>query len=154
VEKRSQIEQRMPVLALLKGRWRGTYIEQDLQGRELDRYAFFHDISFPDEPGANYRQRTVYTWADGRTIDLVFDAALEDRNNRPVIAWDHPMMAGVLFEIDDRTLQLRFAYKDAEQTEVQEAMFLSADGQHRLRTWHWYRAGTPFKITVVQEARA
>jgi hypothetical protein len=149
----SIIEQRLPVLALLKGQWGGTYIEQDLHGVELDRFSFFHDISFPDAPGAAYRQRTVYEWADGRRVDLTFDAEFVERDGKPMIAWDHPIMAGVVFEIDDRTLQLRFAYRDEERTEVQEAMFLSADGQHRLRTWHWYRGGAPFKITVVQEKR-
>lgn len=149
----SLIELRMPVLALVKGRWHGTYIEIDPGGKELDRYRFFLEISFPDEPGANYRQLTRYEWSDGRTVEHTFDADLVESDTGPKVVWDHPVMWGELFEIDDRTLQLRFTYKGEDRIEVQEAMFLTADGRHRMRTWHWYRNGEPFKITRVEEAR-
>lgn len=149
----SLIEQNMPVLAKVKGRWQGTYTEEDLTGTVLDHHRFFLDISFPDAPGANYRQQTIYDWDDGRHVELLFDAGLERREGRWVIAWDHPLMHGFMTEVDDRTLHLRFSYKGSERIDVQESMFIDADGQHRLRTWHWFADDRPWKITRVIERR-
>ncbi len=149
----SIIEERMKVLARVKGRWRGTYLEQTPDGMEVDRYDFFLDISFPDEPGAAYRQVTRYRWPDGRQVEHVFDAGFVETNGIPAVTWDHEIMSGRMFEIDDSTIQLRFSYKGAEQIQVQESMFVSPTGAHRMRTWHWFKGGEPYRKTIVQEHR-
>ncbi len=151
----SLIEQHMPVLARVAGCWTGSYTEVDMAGVVIDQYRFDLEISFPEVSGAAYRQKTRYTWNDGRVVNLVFDAGFEiTAEGRPRICWDHPLMAGELFEVDDRTLQLRFAYKGDDKIAVQEAMFLSEDGQHRMRTWHWYKDGAPYRKTLVDEVRS
>jgi hypothetical protein len=150
---KSLVELHMPVLARTAGQWEGTYTEVDMTNAVVDQYRFELDISFPDENGAAYRQATRYRWSDGRSQDFVFDASLTLASGRAQIYWDHEVMFGTLFEVDDRTLQLRFTYKGPEVIEVQEAMFVSADGRHRMRTWHWYKDGAPYRKTLVDEVR-
>jgi hypothetical protein len=149
----SPIATHMPVLYLVKGRWGGTYTETAPDGTPVDRYRFALDISFPEDGDAAYRQVTRYDWDDGRHVELVFDAAFAVIDGQPSIWWDHEVMHGRLYEVDDRTLHLRFAYKDGEGIEVQESMFVAPDGSSRMRTWHWFRHGVPYRKTIVDEWR-
>ena len=55
--------------------------------------------------------------------------------------------------LSNSTVSAPLPYKGSEQIDVQESMFLSRDGRHRMRTWHWFKRGAPFKKTLVQERR-
>jgi len=144
------VRSRLPLLYRHKGLWRGRYWFVDPDFRLIDSYAFEIECSFPDdEAGVHYRQTSHYRWDDGRTQAVVFEARLQgDR-----LCWDNGRIAGRMWAVDDETLYLRFRFHDRPAVHVTEMIQLSPCGQHRARTWHWFRDQRLFQRTLVKEAR-
>jgi predicted dehydrogenase len=142
------VRQYIPLLARHAGVWEGRYRHIDPDGREQETCLFRIAVEFPDE-GAAYRQTSHYWWPDGRTDQLIFEAQYADGR----LHWDSGRIRGSLWALDDMSFYLRFAFTEDPGSEVCEMIQLSADGEHRARTWHWFRGGRLWRITLVSERR-
>jgi hypothetical protein len=143
------IRAEMPVLARHEGEWRGEYIHVDANNTEVDRHASYLKCSFPTDGPYAYYQINTYTWPDGRTEELHFPATYRDRQ----IHWDTERILGRCWEIDARTIMLTWTRKGEPDTYLYEMIQLSACGQHRARTWHWFAHDQLVKRTCIKETR-
>lgn len=147
----SVIKQNMPVLARHEGIWEGTYrfITPHLQ--VVDQYDFHIEVSFPDDTrgGTTYRQLSKYTWPDGRTGAIDFEAEYQDG----AVVFDTDMISGRMWEIDDNTLYLTFGFPDQPGVCVCEMIQLADNNADRARTWHWFKDGKLYQLTLVDECR-
>lgn len=141
----------MPLLALNEGRWRGRYRFVDPSGELIDSHDFDIRVILDGEDAARaYRQETSYAWDDGRTQVLVFEASYRQGQ----LVWDDGRIAGRMWEVDDRTLYLRFGFAAQPELECFEMIQMSPDGLSRGRTWLWYRQGVLDRYVLIDEARA
>ena len=143
------IEANMPVLYRHRGRWEGTYRFVDTSNQLLDQYDFRIHCEFPDDPDVAYRQTSEYFWPDGRQQTLCFEAQYRDGR----VVWDNGRIAGKLWELDDETVYLTFGFHDDPDVHVTEMIQISPCGQHRGRTWHWFRKFELYQVTLVEERR-
>ena len=129
----------------------GTYRFISPQLELLDQYDFRIRVSFPDdaEGGRTYRQESHYTWPDGREQYLEFEALYVGNG---VVELSGPL-TGRMWELDDRTIYLNFAFADEPEVDVCEMIQLAANDIDRARTWHWFRKGRLFQLTLVDERR-
>ncbi|MDX2144359.1 MAG: hypothetical protein SFV19_13470 [Rhodospirillaceae bacterium] len=146
----SIIKQRMPLLARHEGTWAGTYRFITPQMKVLDQYDFRINVKFPDDGqgGLTYRQESFYTWPDGRTRELVFDATYD--GGQAVFAG---RISGSVRELDERTLYVHFWFDDQPGVDVCEMIQLAPNNKDRGRTWHWFKDGKLFQLTLVDEMR-
>jgi len=148
----SIIRSEMPLLARHEGVWEGVYRFVTPQLELLDQYDFRIRVSFPDDGlgGITYRQESHYTWPDGREEQLDFEAQYTG-NGRVEFGG---RLSGHMFELDDRTLYLNFGFTDDPSVDVCEMIQLAANNSDRARTWHWFKDGRLFQLTLVDEHRA
>ena len=133
------------------GVWVGRYRHVTPALEVIDAHDFRIRVELPNDDSCGYRQSSVYTWPDGRTQDLLFEADFEQGGER--LSWDNGRIAGAMHAIDEETLYLNFVFADAPDQKVCEMIQLSACGRHRARTWHWLRAGELERLTLVNEVR-
>jgi hypothetical protein len=147
----SIIKREMPLLARHAGVWAGTYRFVTPQLELLDQYDFRIRVSFPDdaEGGITYRQESHYSWPDGHEQDLTFEA--QYAGNGVVELADG--LAGHIRELDDRTIYLNFSFDDQPGVDVCEMIQLAHNNNDRARTWHWFKDGKLFQLTLVDERR-
>jgi hypothetical protein len=143
------IRTEMPLLARHEGDWVGEYIYLDNAGKVLDRHASHLTCSFPAEGEFPYWQVNHYTWADGRKEEIQFPATYKDGK----IWFDNARINGFAWEVDDKTIILTWHYKTDPENYLYEMIQLSADGNHRARTWHWFNNGEIVKRTIIKETR-
>ena len=60
-------------------------------------------------------------------------------------------IAGSIRELDTRTLYTHFRFDDQPGVDVCEAIQLAANNTDRARTWHWFKNGKLFQLTLVDE---
>jgi hypothetical protein len=145
----SSIRSEMPVLARHEGEWAGTYIHEDTEGREIDRHGAHLRCGFPDDGPYAYYQINTYTWPDGRREEIHFPATYRDKQ----IHWDTDRILGRAWEIDERTVLLTWVRKGEPRTYLYEMIQISADGNQRGRTWHWFEDDVLVKRTCIKEQR-
>jgi hypothetical protein len=141
------IREDMPLLARHEGEWSGTYIHVDAEGKELDRHEA--QLSCRITAEGDYHQVNRYRWDDGRSEDIQFPAAYADGR----IHFDTDRIRGVAWEVDDRTICLTWSYKSDPDNYLYEMIQLSADGNHRARTWHWFDGDELVRRTLIKERR-
>lgn len=141
----------LPLLVRHAGVWEGEYRYLAPDGALQERLRFRILAEIPDTGAVHYRQSSHYWWPDGRTQRLVFEAAW--REDRARLGWDDGRIHGELWQVDATTLYLAFGFHAEPGSRVCEMMQLSACGERRLRTWHWFRDGRPSRVTLVQERR-
>ena len=146
----SIIKSKMPLLARHEGAWAGTYRFITPQMKLLDQYDFRINVKFPDDGkgGLTYRQESFYTWPDGRTRELAFEGVYAGGT----VAFAG-RIAGSIRELDNRTLYTHFWFDDQPGVDVCEAIQLAANNTDRARTWHWFKDGKLFQLTLVDERR-
>ena len=147
----SIIKQNMPLLARHEGTWAGTYRFITPQLELLDEYTFRINVMFPDDGkgGITYRQESFYTWPDGREQALIFEAQYTGDG---LVTWKGPI-AGRMWELDDRTIYLTFSFEEQPGVDVCEMIQLAPNNHDRARTWHWFKDGKLFQLTLVDENR-
>lgn len=141
----------LPLLTRHSGVWEGEYHHVGPDFALQDRHAFRIKVEFPVHGPVHYRQTSHYWWHDGRTEQRCFDAAWDAGSAR--LAWDDGRIRGAMWQVDEVTLYLRFAFLAEPHSYVCEMIQLAADGVHRARTWHWFREGRPWRLTLVRERR-
>ena len=147
----SVIKEKMPVLARHEGTWAGTYRFITPQLELLDQYDFRINVLFPDDGngGITYRQESFYTWPDGRSNELTFEAQY---NGDGQVTFDG-QISGRMWELDARTIYLTFWFADQPGVDVCEMIQLADNNEDRARTWHWFKDGKLFQLTLVDERR-
>ena len=143
------IKEDMPLLARHEGEWQGTYTFVDVKGQVIDHHEAQLSNTFPTDGEFPYHQTNRYRWEDGRTEVLEFPATYRDGQ----IWFDTDRMYGHAWEVDDRTIVLTWTYKGQEDIYLYEMIQLSADGNHRARTWHWFKDDQIFQRTLINEHR-
>lgn len=145
----SDIRKDMPLLARHEGVWEGVYIHVDKDNKEIDRHRSRLQCRFPEEGSHAYYQINTYVWDDGRTEEIHFPASYRDGK----IWWDTDRIVGNCWEADDQTILLKWVRKDLANAYLYEMIQLSADGNERARTWHWFENDELFKRTCIKEKR-
>ncbi|MCB2107992.1 MAG: DUF3598 family protein [Rhodobacteraceae bacterium] len=147
----SKIRMGMPLLVRHEGTWEGTYTYITPEMKVNDKYDFRINVKFPEDEhgGVTYRQESFYTWPDGRTRDLMFEA--QYIGNRT--ATFEGRISGWMTEVDERTLYTTYWYEDQPGIDVCEMIQLAPNGIDRGRTWHWFKDGKLFQLTLVNERR-
>lgn len=143
------IKEEMPLLARHEGVWEGTYIYVDRDGQIIDQHASTVTCSFPQDGEFDYRQLNEYSWSDGKTQTLDFPAIHVDGE----IRFDTNRLKGHAWEVDHRTILLTWVYQGEEDLFLYEMIHLSADGNHRARTWHWFVDDELDRRTLIKETR-
>ena len=105
-------------------------------------------MKFPDDGkcGLTYRQESFHTWADDRKRELAFEGPYA--GDTVVFSG---RIAGSIRELDTRTLYTHFRFDDQPGVDVCEAIQLAANNTDRARTWHWFKNGKLFQLTLVDE---
>lgn len=138
----------MPHFARHEGQWIGTYTHTTPDGAVNDQYEVRIIAELPDDQSSDFRLITHNIWADGRESRGVYEAVYRDGK-----LWFDGDLIGSMWEVDDMTVYLRFGFRHDPSITVCEMLQISADGQRRARTWHWFRDETLFQITLTKERR-
>jgi hypothetical protein len=94
------------------------------------------------------RFSTHNVWPDGRETRGLYESVYRDGK-----LWFDGDIIGSMWEIDDFTSYLRFTFRRDRSIDVCEMLQISSNGQHRARTWHWFRDEKLFQITRTREWR-
>jgi hypothetical protein len=153
-KKTAEIRANMPFLVRAEGVWEGWYRYYDAAtGQLVDQHRSRLICRLPDEgPHAGvYHQTNYYFWEDGRSETRDFPAWYE--NGR--IWWDNEHITGwaAAMKPDDfnRTTCLNWTRKGEPDLYLYEMIQVSADNQHRARTWQWFRKDVCFQRTLIDE---
>ena len=149
----STFKQQFPLLARHEGVWDGHYRYYDAEGNKTDEHRSRLICRFPDSGQYAYHQTNYYSWADGRTDTRDFPAnGVGDR-----IVFDSDLIDGwaadVKLDTAARTTMLYWERRSEPGIYLYEMIQISDCGQHRARTWHWFRDGRLFQRTLVDEQR-
>lgn len=143
----ADLRKEMPLLARHEGVWEGVYTHVDTDNNVIDRHKSRLQCTFPSE--SEYYQINTYTWDDGRTEEIHFPSTYRDGK----IWWDNERIIGNCWEADPQTIMLRWERKDLPNAYLYEMIQLSADGNDRARTWHWFENDELYKRTCIKEKR-
>jgi hypothetical protein len=140
----------MPLLARHEGEWVGTYLHVDADGNVLDKHASHLSCKVMDQGPYPYYQINRYTWEDGRREEHHFPATYAEGR----IWFDTERIKGFAWEVDEHTIVLTWVYKHDPDVYLYEMIQLSANGNYRARTWHWFnKHGQIIKRTLIREER-
>ncbi len=143
------IRNEMPVLVRHEGDWKGTYIYVDAEGKIIDQHDSHLTCSFPADGPHPYYQINRYTWADGRHEEHRFAGGYENGK----LLFDTERIKGHAWEVDANNVVLTWYYKDDPANSLYELIYISPCGNHRARTWHWFKDGELIKRTLIKEKR-
>lgn len=154
------IRDEMPLLARHEGQWEGTYRFVDPAGETIDVHEARLTNTMPDGDGPfpelteahadwDYFQVNEYRWPDGREERLEFPATYADG----AIHFDTDRMKGHAWEVDGNCIVLTWIYKEDPTVSLYELIHLDESGNHRTRTWHWFKSGVCFQRTLIDEKR-
>lgn len=143
------VREAMPVLVRHEGEWEGTYILVDADGKILDQHASHLTCSFPSDGSSDYFQINRYTWTDGKQEEHRFPGTYRDGQ----VWFDSERIYGHCWDADERTVILTWYYKHDPDNPLWEMIQISPDGNHRARTWHWYKDGELIRRTLIKEKR-
>lgn len=146
---RAALAEVVPSMLLHEGDWEGWYRQVDNDGKLIDEVRVSTSCEFPDEGHWHYRQRNTLTWDDGRTGAYQFDALLRHDG----LWFDGGDYTGLICQGPHEMLLLKVDRRDIPNSYYLEMITISADGQHRARTWQWYKDGVPWKRTLCDEWR-
>ena len=138
----------MPTFARHEGRWTGTYTHMTPDQKVIDHYRVHITAELPDEGPVDFRLHTHNVWPDGREQRGIYEA----RFSGGKLLFEQQLI-GSLWDIDDVSSYLRFSFEHDPSITVFEMLNISADGQNRARTWHWFRDQKLFQITLTDEWR-
>lgn len=141
-----------PILSAHIGEWEGEYVHLDPEGREIDRHASHLKMWVPEDGSCDVAQINTYTWPDGRQEAIQFDGTLKG----PDVHFDNDRIIGHMHQTDKQTILLTWTYKDLLKpgNYLYELIQLSADGQQKVRTWHWMEEDRIVRRTVIREHKS
>lgn len=143
------IREELPVLARHEGKWTGTYLTVDNDGKILDQHRSEITCQFPEGQEHPYYQTNRYTWADGKVQEYQFPGMYCDKR----LWFDTERIEGRAWEADEAIVILKFEYKGIPDAYIYEMIHISACNNHRGRTWHCFKAGEIYQRTLIKEER-
>lgn len=143
------LREAMPVLARHEGEWKGTYTFIDPANKIIDHHEAHLSNTFPDSGDFPYHQTNRYRWEDGKTEVIEFPATFENGK----LHFDTDRIIGDAWEVDDRCIVLHWNYKADPSVYLYELIHIDDTGNHRTRTWHWFKDGVCFQRTLINETR-
>lgn len=146
---RAELRAVMPAMIAHEGWWDGWYRHFDLGGALLDEHKVKTHCEFPDSGADHYIQHNWLSWADGREAVYEFGGTLDGEYLR----WNTDRFAGYCWQTLEDTLMLRLDRLDVANAYYIESINIAPDGQHRARTWQWFKDGKPWKRTLCDEWR-
>ncbi len=139
----------MPAMLRHEGWWDGWYRDVDPAGRLIDERRVATQCAFPADGEFHYFQHNRLRWADGREAEYSFGGRLEGER----IAWRTERFTGFAWQTLADTLMLRLDRLDVADAYYLETISIAPDDASRVRTWHWFRGGRPWKRTLCDEWR-
>ena len=139
-----------PATRAHEGIWEGTYHHLNEAGEIVDVHASRVICEFPSDAGqVFYRQHIEFSWDDGRIRRDRFDGIVDGT----CLRYDTPTFSGRSWETEDGLLLLNLQRKDEPGAMFYEIIAMGATGEHRARTWHWFRDGKLYRRTLCDERR-
>ncbi len=146
---RDALQAVMPAMLRHEGVWEGSYRHIGINGALIDQYDVWTHCELPDTGPHAYVQHNRMRWADGRAAEFHFGGALVgDR-----LVWDTDRFRGHGWQTGDDLIMLRLDRRDVPDSYYVELIDIARDGLSRMRTWHWYLNGQPWKRTLCDERR-
>ena len=139
----------MPAMLRHQGTWSGIYRHVDPGNNELDRHKATVECIFPTSGPYAYVQKNHFTWQDGREYQATLNGVLRDGK----LWWDTETFDGCGWETEFGLILLNLNRKDEPGANFYEIICLGEDGNHRARTWHWFKDGQLIKRTLCDEQR-
>ncbi len=137
----------MPTILRHRGTWEGVYRHVDAEGALIDRHRTRIICEFPETGPYAYVQHNLFMWDDGREFQAELPGVFRDGR----LWWDVPTFHGYAWETLDGVILLNLTRKDEPNANFFEMIVLGAGGEHRARTWQWFRDGRLFKRTLCDE---
>ncbi len=145
---RAALAAAMPAMFAHEGEWEGTYRVIGVDGTDIDYYRVHTRCELPDTGPHAYIQHNRMTWPDGRTADFQFGGALVGDQ----LVWNTDRFFGHGWQSGPLIL-LRLDRRDVADSHYTEMIDIADDGNSRMRCWHWYQKGQPWKRTLCDERR-
>ena len=139
----------MPAMLAHEGVWEGTYTHVDTALNVLDRHASRVVCTFPTDGEHAYVQHNTFTWPDEKVVTAELPGVFHDGRLR----CDTPTFEGSAWQTHEGFILLDLDRRDEPGTRFHEIIMMGEGGQHRARTWHWFRDGRLFKRTLCEERR-
>lgn len=143
------LDEAMPTMRRHEGVWEGIYRHLDAEGVPIDTHRVRIACEFPDDGDFAYIQHNHFMWDDGRDFRATLPGVLRDGR----LWWDLPTFAGYAWETLDGILLLNLTRKDEPGANFFEMITMGATGEHRSRTWQWFKDGRLYKRTLCDEWR-
>jgi len=132
-----------------EGVWEGVYTHINAQAEIEDRHLARVICEFPAHGETVYRQHIRFTWDDGRVRSDVFEGIERDG----ALWYDTATFHGRSWETEDGLILLNLQRKDDPGAHFFEIIAMGETGEHRARTWHWFKDGKLFRRTLCDEVR-
>jgi hypothetical protein len=145
----NQVIATMPALARHRGVWEGSYRVVDVMGQTLDWHRSRIEVRFPDDGPYDYLQSNHFAWPDGRELRVEHPAVC--RNG--VLLWDTEHIKGQAWSVDERSTVLTWRRHDNPDAHLYELIVINDSNDQRSRTWHWFRNGTLYQRTLIDEKK-
>ncbi|MEP3226213.1 MAG: hypothetical protein ABJO01_09565 [Parasphingorhabdus sp.] len=139
----------MPEMMKHEGQWVGTYLHVDPDNNLIDQHDAEISCIFPNSGPYGYVQKNLFQWPDGRKYRSTLNGVLRDGK----LWWDNDQFSGCAWETEYGLVLLNLERKDDPGARFFEIICLGEDGNHRARTWQWFKNGKLFKRTLCNEQR-
>lgn len=139
----------MPTMHRHEGVWAGVYRHLDAEGRLIDEHRTRVTCRFPADGPFAYVQSNHFTWPDGRELRAELPGVFRDGR----LWWDVPTFRGYAWETHDGIVLLNLERKDDPGAHFIEMIVLGASGEHRARTWQWFKDGRLVRRTLCDEQK-
>lgn len=149
LQKNQSVGDIMPVMRKHEGVWEGIYTHIDEDGSLVDRHRARVACIFPETGPYAYIQQNLFTWDDGREYRAELPGVLRDGK----LWWDTETFTGCAWPTDYDLILLNLHRKDEPGANFYEMIALGETGEHRARTWHWFKNGSLYKRTLCDERR-
>jgi len=137
----------MPAMRGHEGSWEGVYTHIDTQAKIIDKHKVCIRCEFPKDGPYAYIQHNHFIWEDGREYRVQLPGIY--KNER--LWWDTDTFRGSAWQTKDNLILLNLDRKDEPGTRFFEIIAMGETGQHRARTWQWFKEGKIFKRTLCDE---
>lgn len=139
--------QAMPGMLRHEGIWRGVYRHFGPDATLIETHDAQVECEFPPNGPYVYVQHNRFTWANGATKKATLPATFRGGK----LWWDVGAFSGWGWESAFGLILLNLTRKDDPGANFFEMITLSETGQHRARTWHWFKDGALIRRTHCDE---
>ena len=117
--------------------------------REIDRHNVQIRCEFPTDGPYAYIQHNRFIWNDGREFKTTLPGVYKEGR----LWWDLETFKGYAWQTEDDIIMLNLTRKDEPGTMFFEMIAIGQCGNHRARTWQWFKDSRLYKRTLCNEHR-